>query len=48
MRTYNEEAPILISHEGFSSVDSMLEHLAYDSDEEYVFDEYKDVYNTDD
>ena len=52
MRTYTNESPILLSHEGFSSVDSMLDswsqdHLCYDSDDEYVFDEYADIYSDD-
>lgn len=47
MRTYTNESPILLSHEGFSSVDSMLDHLCYDSEDGYVFDEYKDIYSDD-
>ena len=52
MRTYTEESSILLSHDGFPSVDSMLahlsqDHLCYDSEDEYVFDEYTDIYSDD-
>ena len=52
MRTYTEESHILLSHDGFPSVDSMLDHLSqdylcYDLEDEYVFDEYADIYSDD-
>ena len=52
MRTYTEESHILLSHDGFPSVDSMLahlsqDHLCYDLEDEYVFDEYADIYSDD-
>lgn len=45
MRTYTKESPILLSHDGFPSVDSMLDHLCYDSED--VFEEYADIFSDD-
>ena len=47
MRTYTEESTILLSHDGFPSVDSMIDHMCYDSEDEYVFDEYADIFSDD-